>query len=89
MVVNIIYSLTNSQRISVCSNQFKALANEGGDRSTTIVFKTTDGKKNYSAETSISQKGAIVEASIADFLAAEVGETQYPPIRCCYTDCRH
>ncbi|MGI6074462.1 MAG: BACON domain-containing protein [Fermentimonas sp.] len=57
--------------------KFKALANEGGDRSTTIVFKTTDGKKNYSAETSISQKGAIVEASIADFLAAEVGETQY------------
>ena len=57
--------------------KFHAAQNNGGDRETTIVFNTTDGKKNYSAETTISQKGAIIEVSIADFLAAEVGNTIY------------
>ena len=57
--------------------KFTAAPNEGGDRSTTIVFKTTDGKKQYSTEQAVSQKGAIVECSVADFLAAEVGTTQY------------
>ena len=56
---------------------FKAAANEGGDRETTITFKTTDGKKDYTAQQALSQKGAIVECSVADFLAAEVGNTQY------------
>jgi DNA/RNA endonuclease YhcR with UshA esterase domain len=56
---------------------FKAAANEGGDRETTITFKTTDGKKDYTAQQALSQKGAIVECSLADFLAAEVGSTQY------------
>ena len=54
-----------------------AAANEGGDRETTITFKTTDGKKEYTAQQALSQKGAIVECSVADFLAAEVGNTQY------------
>lgn len=57
--------------------KFKAEANTGGDRGTTITFKTTDGKKNYTTETLLSQKGAIIKASIAEFLAAEVGDTQY------------
>lgn len=57
--------------------KFKADANVGGDRSTTIVFRTTDGGKMYSTETTLSQKGAIIQASIAEFLAAEVGDTQY------------
>ena len=56
---------------------FHAAANEGGDRETTIVFKTTDGKKDYTAQQALTQKGAIVECSIADFLAAPVGNTQY------------
>ncbi|MCU4157946.1 hypothetical protein J1N10_18375 [Carboxylicivirga sp. A043] len=56
---------------------FKAEANEGGDRETILTFSTTDGTKNYTAETTLSQKGAIVDASIAEFLAAEVGNTQY------------
>lgn len=56
---------------------FRAAPNEGGDRETTITFTTTDGKNEYTAQTTISQKGAIVEASVADFLAAEVGNTQY------------
>lgn len=57
--------------------KFKAVANTGGDRETTITFRTTDGSKNYSTETSLSQKGAIINATIAEFLAAEVGDTQY------------
>lgn len=56
---------------------FKAAANDGGDRDAAIVIKTTDGKKDYSTQVAITQKGAIVEASVADFLAAEVGNTQY------------
>ncbi|MBO4917072.1 MAG: DNA-binding protein [Bacteroidales bacterium] len=56
---------------------FNAAANEGGDRETTITFKTTDGKKEYTAQQSLTQKGAIVECSVADFLAAPVGNTQY------------
>ena len=57
---------------------FHANANPGGDRSTTVVFKTTDDKgKEYTAMATIYQTGAIVECSIAEFLEAEVGETQY------------
>lgn len=57
--------------------KFKAAANAGGDRGTTIIFRTTDGSKGYSTETTLSQKGAIVKATVAEFLAAEVGDTQY------------
>ncbi len=57
--------------------KFKAEANTGGDRETTLTFRTTDGSKNYSTETSISQTGAIIDATITEFLAAEVGDTQY------------
>ncbi len=56
---------------------FTAAPNEGGDRATTIVFRTTDGKKQYSTEQALSQKGAIIECPIADFNAAAVGNTQY------------
>jgi len=56
---------------------FRAAANEGGDRATTLTFNTTDGKKNYSSQATLFQKGAILEVSVADFLAAEVGTAQY------------
>ena len=56
---------------------FRALPNTGGDRSTTVNFKTTDGKKNYTAEATISQKGAVIAVTVAEFIAAEVGDTQY------------
>ena len=56
---------------------FKAQPNEGGDRNATIVFKTTDGKKNYTCEQALSQKGAIIACTVAEFLAAEVGNVQY------------
>ncbi|HNP91630.1 BACON domain-containing protein [Macellibacteroides fermentans] len=57
--------------------KFKAAANTGGDRGTTLTFHTTDGSKDYSAQTMLSQKGAIVKATIAAFIAAPVGDTQY------------
>ena len=56
---------------------FHALPNNGGDRSTTVIFKTYDGEKEYTSQTTIAQKGAIVAATAAEFLAAEVGDTQY------------
>jgi hypothetical protein len=57
--------------------KFQAAPNAGGDRGTTIIFRTTDGSKEYSTETAITQKGAVVKATVAEFLAAEVGDTQY------------
>ena len=57
--------------------KFKAAANSGGDRGTTLMFSTTDGSKNYSSQTTLSQKGAIIKASIAEFNAAPVSDTQY------------
>lgn len=57
--------------------KFRAAANTGGDRSTTLTFTTSDGKKNYSSQATINQKGAIIEGPISDFLAAEVGDTQF------------
>lgn len=56
---------------------FRALPNTGGDRSTTVTFHTTDGKKDYTTQATINQKGAIIEVTVADFLAAAVGDTQY------------
>lgn len=57
--------------------KFRAAANTGGDRSTTLTFTTSDGKKNYSSQATINQKGSIIEGPISDFLAAEVGDTQF------------
>ncbi|MBR1569512.1 MAG: DNA-binding protein [Bacteroidales bacterium] len=56
---------------------FKAEPNAGGDRSTTIVLKTVKSGKDYSAEQGLAQKGAIIAATVAEFLEAPVGDTQY------------
>lgn len=56
---------------------FRAAPNEGGDRSATIVFYTSDGDKTYSTETTVSQRGAIVDVTVAQFLAAPVGDALY------------
>ena len=56
---------------------FNAANNAGGDRSTTLVFNTTSNGKAYSAQTSLEQKGAIIDATVAEFLAAAEGDTQY------------
>jgi len=63
--------------VSSNSVTFYALPNAGGDRSTTVTFKTYSGKKEYTSQTTISQKGAIVACTAAEFLAAPVGDTQY------------
>ena len=51
--------------------------NAGGDRSVTVSFTTEAGGITYTCEQAFTQKGAILEVSIAEFLAAEVGDTQY------------
>ena len=53
--------------------KFLAAANAAGVRETTLTFKTTDGKKDYSSTATIKQKGSIVACSVAEFLAAPVG----------------
>lgn len=57
--------------------KFRAAPNAGGDRNVKVVFKTTQDGKEYTTETTLYQKGSIQEVPIADFLAAEVGDTQY------------
>ena len=56
---------------------FRAAPNAAGDRSTTVIFKTTDGKKDYTAQATIYQKGAIVDVRVAEFLDAPVSDAQY------------
>lgn len=57
---------------------FQAAANELGDRSTTVTFSTVDSEsKNYTAQLTLSQAGAIIDATAAEINAAEDGETQY------------
>lgn len=63
--------------VTANSVTFRALPNAGGDRSTTVTFTTKSGSKSYTSQTTISQKGAILEVPVADFLAAEVGDTQF------------
>ena len=57
--------------------KFRAAENTGGDRETTITFRTTDGKKNYTAQTTLTQKGAIVPVTIAEFNGKEVGNAVF------------
>lgn len=52
---------------------FNAAPNTGGDRGTTITFKTTDGKKDYSCQQALTQTGSIVEIAAGDFNALEDG----------------
>ncbi len=56
---------------------FHAAKNEGGNREATVTFKTTDGSKEYTAQATISQKGAVVACTVAEFLAAPVGTSVF------------
>ena len=56
---------------------FSARANEGGDRSVNITFVTTDGHKEYTSEATINQKGAIVAATVQQFIDADENDTVY------------
>jgi hypothetical protein len=55
----------------------KADKNDGGDRGVEVTFSTEKDGKTYTCVQAFTQKGAILEVSIAEFLAAEVGDTQY------------
>lgn len=56
---------------------FSATENTGSPRSADLVFSTTDGSNNYTAQVTISQNGSIVDATAAEINAAEDGSTQY------------
>ncbi len=57
---------------------FHATPNEGGIRSAAVTFTTTDDNgKEYTAIATLTQTGGIVDATVAEFLAAEVGDAQY------------
>ena len=56
---------------------FRALPNAAGDRNTTVTLKTYNAGKEYTCQFAIAQLGAILDVSVAEFLAAEVGDTQY------------
>lgn len=56
---------------------FKAAANEGSARSTTLTLSTIADGKTYSMETTIAQAGGIADVSVAEFNAAADGEAQY------------
>lgn len=56
--------------------KFKATANTGGDRTSSINFVSSDGKKEYSAVTTLTQKGAILKATVSEFIAAAVSTNQ-------------
>ena len=57
---------------------FRVAPNDEGDRSATVMFKTTDDNgKEYTASATILQNGSVVTATIAEFLEAPVGDTQY------------
>lgn len=57
--------------------KFNAAANTAGDRSTTLIFHTISGTKEYTTQTALTQKGAIVTATVADFIAAANKTVQY------------
>lgn len=56
---------------------FKATANEGGVRTTTLTFRTSDGKKDYSSTAKLTQKGGIVNATVAEFTGAPESTIKY------------
>lgn len=62
---------------STATVTFNAAPNAGGDRTADLAFVTTSAGKSYTAQTSISQKGSILEVKCAEFNAKEDGNAQY------------
>lgn len=56
--------------------KFNAVANVGGDRTTSITFRTADGSKKSSTSASLSQKGSIKNITVAEFIAAPIDVNQ-------------
>ncbi|MCF0180683.1 MAG: DNA-binding protein [Muribaculaceae bacterium] len=73
-----ISSVVNGITPTVSQVIFKVAPNEGGDRTADVTFTTYDSElKEYTAVATINQKGAIVKATVAEFLAAPEGNTMY------------
>ena len=56
---------------------FRAAPNEGGDRTTTVVFSTSQSGKTSSCQMDVAQIGAILDITAGDFNALEDGTAQY------------
>jgi DNA/RNA endonuclease YhcR with UshA esterase domain len=56
---------------------FHANANAGGNRSSVVTFKTSNGSQESAVTATINQVGSIIECSVAQFLAAPEDETLY------------
>ena len=59
------------------SVKFTVAANPEGKRQADIVIKTVSGGKDYTAQFTLTQDGAIIDATVAEVLKAEDGLTQY------------
>ena len=57
--------------------KFKIAENLAGDRTASFVYTTTKGGKEYTATSTLTQKGAIIATTIDNFIAAEVGTVVY------------
>lgn len=56
---------------------FKANANAGGARTSTLSFTSTSGSQSSTVTSEIKQEGSIIASTIADFMAAPTGTTVY------------
>lgn len=56
---------------------FKADANAGGTRTSTLSFTSTKGKQNSTVTAQILQEGSIIASNLKDFMAAPQGPTIY------------
>lgn len=65
---------SNGKEASV---KFSVAANPEGKRQADIVIKTVSGGKDYTAQFTLTQDGAIIDATVAEVLKAEDGLTQY------------
>lgn len=65
---------SNGKEASV---KFSVAANSEGKRQADIVIKTVSGGKDYTAQFTLTQDGAIIDATVAKVLEAEDGLTQY------------
>ena len=65
---------SNGKEASV---KFSVAANPEGKRQADIVIKTVSGGKDYTAQFTLTQDGAIINATVAEVLKAEDGLTQY------------
>ena len=70
-------SISNITGGSAPTVTFHANANAGGDRSAEVTFKTSNGSQESAVTATIKQTGAIVAATVAEFLAAAEDNTQY------------